>query len=323
MPTMKKLRALAVAMPLVLGVPAAATAEGGSGPAVTGESSEGEVRVPGAVLHYAVLGEGEPLLLLAGGPGMPPDYMQPMAAGLGTKYQCVLLDQRGTGRSRQESLDATTVNLDTYVNDVEALRAHLRLDEWVVLGHSWGGMLAMTYAARHPTRVRALVLAGSGGPTLRFMDHFFDNQVARLTLEERELFKYWSDPARSAVDPQRALYERFRAAAPGYVFDRKIALLMAAATPAHAFSAQVYDLMMADLKARSYDLRPALEALSCPVLIIQGRQDPLGDSTAHEIRASLKQASLQFIEKCGHFPWIEQPQAFFRDVGAFLNGLPG
>ena len=93
-------------------------------------------------------------------------------------------------------LDATTVNLDTYVSDVEALRAHLQIDKWVVLGHSWGGMLAMAYAARHPDRVRALVLVASGGPTLRFMDYFFDNQVVRLTLEERRALQSRSDPAR-------------------------------------------------------------------------------------------------------------------------------
>jgi proline iminopeptidase len=317
---MKRLPTLAVAVSLVLPGPLALAAE--TVAVAAGGSSEGEVRVPGGALHYAVLGEGDPLLLLAGGPGMPPDYMQPIATGLGTKHRYILLDQRGTGKTRQDALDATTVNLDTYVADVEALRAHLQLDKWVVLGHSWGGMLAMAYAARHPGRVQALVLVASGGPTLHFLDYFFDNQVARLTLEERELVKYWSDPARSAADPQRALYERFRAAAPGYVFDRKVALLLAAATPPQAFSAEVYNLMMADLKARPYDLRSALESLSFPVLIIQGRQDPTGDSTAHEIRGSLPQASLQFIERCGHFPWIEQPEPFFRDVSAFLSGVP-
>jgi len=146
--TMKRLQTLAAIVSLVLPVPVAFAAE--TSAVATVGSSEGEVRVPGGALHYAVLGEGEPLLLLAGGPGMPPDYMQPIAAGLGTKYRYILLDQRGTGKTRQDVLDTTTVNLDTYVADVEALRAQLQLDKWVVLGHSWGGMLAMAYAARHP-----------------------------------------------------------------------------------------------------------------------------------------------------------------------------
>jgi proline iminopeptidase len=290
--------------------------------ATAATQTDGELPIPGGVLHYAVLGEGRPLLLLAGGPGMPVDYMRPIVAGLGPGYRCILPDQRGTGRSRLEPIDATTINLDAYVRDLEALREDLQIDNWIVLGHSWGGMLGMAYATRHPTRVEALVLISSGGPTLHFMDYYFDNQLARLTLEERETFNYWSDPARAAADPQRAMYERFRAAAPSYLFDRKIALLMVAGMSPDAFSARIYDLMMADLEARGYDLRSSLEKLALPALIVQGRQDPVGPSTAYAIRDSLPHASLKLIERCGHFPWIEQPQSFLQAVNTFLSGLP-
>ena len=91
---MKSRPALVVAVLLSLAGPIAFAASG---------SSEGDVPVPGAVLHYAVLGEGEPLLLRAGGPGRSPNYMQPIAAGLGTTYRYVFLDQRGTGKTKQDA----------------------------------------------------------------------------------------------------------------------------------------------------------------------------------------------------------------------------
>jgi len=294
----------------------------GFGRIATVAPTEGELQVPGAVLHYTVFGEGKPLLLLAGGPGLRSEYLRPIVAGIGEGYRCVLLDQRGTGRSEADKADATTINLDAFVQDLETLRAHLQIDRWVVLGHSWGGMLAMAYATRRAERIEALVLADSGGPTLEFTKYFEDNQLARLSLEERELSNYWSEPKRQAADPQRAMYEQFRARAPSYVFDRKIALLMIAGMSPQAFSAQVHNLIMADLAARKYDLRSGLKNLALPVLIVAGRQDPIGESTAYEVRESLPQASLKFIEKCGHFPWIEQPQSFFQAVTTFLKALP-
>jgi proline iminopeptidase len=312
--------ALAVSLALLASLGSAAGAAQNRQPGPS-PAAEGQIEVPGSVLHYTVIGAGRPVLLLAGGPGTPVEYMRPIVAGLGEGYQFILLDQRGTGRSTVDPMDGTTITLDAFVGDVEALREHLQIDRWVLLGHSWGGMLGMAYATRHPTRVEALVLVSSGGPTLAFMDYYFDNQLARLTLEERELFNHWNDPARSLGDPQRAMYERFRAAAPAYVFDRKIAQMMVAGMSPQAVSAQVYDLMMADLEAGQYDLRPALQKLTLPALIVQGRQDPLGASTAFEIRESLPHASLEFIERCGHFPWIEQPQSFLEVVRSFLQGL--
>ena len=118
-----------------------------------GAPSAGTVPAQDVVLRYTVHGQGAPVLLLAGGPGMSGDYMLPIAEQLGD-YQTIVLDQRGTGRSAMERLEPATMTLALAVDDVERLRMHLGLETWTVLGHSWGGVLAMASPLATPSASR-------------------------------------------------------------------------------------------------------------------------------------------------------------------------
>lgn len=100
------------------------------------------------------------------------------------RHKAILLEQRGTGRSRPAKLDEMT--LDVVVHDLEALREHLKQPRLFLVGHSWGGMLAMAYAAMFPDRVERLILIDSGGPTLEFVTRFDDNIRSRLRPEDAE-----------------------------------------------------------------------------------------------------------------------------------------
>ncbi|HYO63432.1 MAG TPA: prolyl aminopeptidase [Pyrinomonadaceae bacterium] len=111
-------------------------------------------------LYYEQAGnpDGLPVVFLHGGPGggTSPDYRRffdPAA------YRVVLFDQRGSGQSTPHASleENTTWHL---VEDIEKLRAHLGLEDWVVFGGSWGSTLALAYAQTHPQRARALVLRG-------------------------------------------------------------------------------------------------------------------------------------------------------------------
>lgn len=273
-----------------------------------------------AELHYTVLGEGRPILLLAGGPGFSGDYMLPVADAL-PGFRSIVLDQRGTGRSRLQLLDASTVNLAKAVADIEALRIHLAEDQLVVVGHSWGGMLAMAYAAEHSDRVRGLMLIGPGGPNLDFLDYFSSNIDSRLTAADREAVAFWSDPGRANRNGGRVAYEQFRAMLPGYVYQRRSALALIEALDADSFRPRVNELMMGNLGTIGYDLTGRFEAFDRPVLILQGRQDPVGESTAFQIQRMIRGADLQFIERCGHFPWVERRDEFDARVARFLQTL--
>ena len=274
----------------------------------------------GVVLHYKVAGQGAPILLLAGGPGFSGDFLIPVMNELSKTHQCILLDQRGTGKSRMPVVNASNINLKAAVSDIETLRAHLKIDKLTILGHSWGGGMALAYAAQHPARVKALLLMSSVGMDQGMSKYFGTNIRSRMTPADLEARAYWSEPARVEVNPNRAFYELIRALLPGYVVDRKSALKMIEDLKEEFINVEVFQLMSEDL-ARNYDVRAALADFKQPVLIVQGRQDPIGESTAYRTQQILSHARLEFIEVCGHYPWVEQPQQLFALLKDFLRTL--
>jgi proline iminopeptidase len=204
------------------------------------------------------------------------------------------------------------------VDDLDALRVHLKVDRVFLVGHSWGGMLAMAYAAAHPDRVDRLILIGPGGPTLEFASWFNDNIRMRLRPEDLEAERYWGAATKRGVDPDKAALEGVRAIAPGYFFDRTKGLAFASALPDGTLHVLVNTLLFADMR-RAYDLRPALRQLDRPVLIVQGHQDPVGDKTAEDIHAVITSSVLKYINQSGHFPWLEQPEEFRRILSEFFE----
>jgi proline iminopeptidase len=281
-------------------------------------AQDGSFTSAGLELHYRSSGTGTPAVLLSGGPGFKVDYMTPVGDVLPASYRRIFLEQRGTGRSRAANITPESMTLKTVVEDLEALRVHLKVDRLLLVGHSWGGMLAMAYAVAHPDRVDRLVLISSGGPTLEFNQWFGDNIHARLRPEDLEAQSYWQAAAKNGVAPDKATLEGVKAIVPGYFFDRKKGLAYATTLQDGALHQDSSGMLFADL-AKSYDLRAGLKKLDRPVLIVHGHQDPIGDKTAEDIHALIPGSTLAYINKCGHFPWIEQPEEFRRIVGEFLK----
>ena len=274
----------------------------------------------GVELYYRTVGSGTPLVLLSGGPGFDVDYMLPVADYLPAGYQRILFEQRGTGRSRVANMNAENMTLRVVVEDLEALRVHLKQERLLLVGHSWGGMLAMAYAVAHPDRIDRMILIGSGGATLEFAERFNDNIAARLRPEDVEARRTW-EAADKRADPEKAAAGAMKAILPGYFFDRAKALAFAAEVKDGSFHPGVNSLLSGDL-GRGYDLRSGLNKVDRPVLIIQGYQDPISDKTADDLHALLSGSTLRFINRCGHFPWIEQPEEFRRAITAFLTASP-
>lgn len=269
----------------------------------------------GTLLQYDVIGKGSPVLLLSGGPGFSPDYLRPIAERLGTSRSFVLLHQRGTGRSTVEKYDASTMGLQALVGDLEALRQELHIEKLTIVGHSYGGILAMMYVREHPDRVAALALVDSGGPTLASVAKFAANLEARFTPEEKQQIKVWSSPEKVREDRKRAVLELTKAKTAAYFADRTKAKPLIAAMNDQSFSEPAFWAITQQMMM--LDLRDGLEKLDAPVLVIHGRKDPL--ETAEEVHAAFPASKLVYIEDAGHFPWLEQPEPFFEALGRFLG----
>jgi len=256
-------------------------------------------------LYVQEFGNGKPIIFLAGGPGLNAVYMEPVWKNLSTKYRCIVLDQRGTGKSRLSPVDSVTINLNNYISDLEALRNYLKLERLTLIGHSWGGMLSMEYAAKHPMQTQKLILLGSGGPTGKFFAYFGDNMDMRLHEGDRKEISMLDSLKQSSL----------KGWWPGYFFDRKRALATKYLnSPELSGQPGVYKYAVSNFVSTENERVSLLKNYKNVAHLIQGRQDPIGESTVYEIKDVLPQSQIHFIEKCGHLPWLEndaQVKEFF------------
>jgi proline-specific peptidase len=147
---------------------AACTVAGESGDPQVPHVVETEVDADDVTLHVRTAGDVDSapvLIAIHGGPGMSSDYMISLERLAGDQLAVVTYDQRGTGRSSSPSPDAANYTLDKYVDDLDAVREATGRAEVHLLGHSWGGIVALRYATVHPERVETLILMGSGAPS--------------------------------------------------------------------------------------------------------------------------------------------------------------
>src|SRR5438046_5988820 len=310
---------VAIATACLLNLSGPAWADGGT---TQQKVVDGKVTRDGIDLFYRVVDpmSGDYVLVLSGGPGEDIHSMQGVADELGKKHRCIMWEQRGTGRSKLAKYDSSTINLNAYMEDIEALRKQLHIEKFTVVGNSWGMILGLAYAGTHLDAVRAVVTLGSGPITLEYLGVFSDNQIARLGACELEVRDFWKDPAREAADSDRAAFERLRAATPAYFYDRKKALQMASELKPQDYNFRVPP---AFLKTEGkYDIRPKLRSITAPVLLLHGRQDLAGEANVCEAHSLIRNSTLSFIDKCGHMPWLEQPEQTWKLVDEFLAHLP-
>jgi proline iminopeptidase len=273
------------------------------------------IRRDGFRLYYRLLGAGRPVLLLSGGPGDDCDYLMPVARIIGRYGRAVLVELRGTGRSIPPQIDSESITVSKVLDDLEALRVHLGVPRWTVLGHSAGGALALYYAAAHPERIDKLILVDGAPIASQFLDAVDDNIRVRLT--PAELARVDSLTAANAPPDSITLRQL-----PALFFSRAAAMAAADAFRRGEFGRDHYEIgrLLAPQMFNNMDLRPQLKRFRRPVLILNGRQDPIADArTAYETHLALPTSTLQFINRAGHFPWMEQPGEFADVLTAFLR----
>jgi len=113
--------------------------------------------INGTELYVKRMGSGPPVVVVHGGPVLEHGYLLPHLEPLARSYELILFDQRLSGRSAG-TVDSASVRLHTFVADIEALRQSLGFERIHLLGHSWGGLLAMRYAIAHTERLSSLIL---------------------------------------------------------------------------------------------------------------------------------------------------------------------
>ena len=268
-------------------------------------------------LHGTTYGKGQPILIINGGPGMNSEGFASLAQELGKTHLAILFDQRGTGQSTMSEISSETMTMDLMVSDIEAIREHFGFKNWIVLGHSFGGMLASYYLKKHPERMKGLILSGSGGFNLNITRNL--NLLSRLTDKERDSLNYWNRQISQGDTSYQTRYNRGKYLAPAYVYDRKYAPIIAERLTQG--NRTINSLVWQNIRAINFDCTEAYKNYKQPVLIIQGKQDVMGDAIAKEAHKFLANSQLVFMDECAHYGWLEQPELYFEAIHTFLENL--
>jgi proline iminopeptidase len=273
-----------------------------------------------AVYRTPAVGSAPPLLCINGGLLFDHRLLWPALAPLATHRQLIFYDQRGRGRSETPPGHlASRIEYDA--GDVDALRVALQLPAWDVLGHSWGGGIAMLAASASPNAVQRLVLVNAVGITSRWLPPLHSAALARLTGAAHDTLAAF-DTARLLSTDLAAHADYAQRFFPAWFVDQEFARQVTPPVGTSVTGAAV----AARLRRDGYDWTDRLGDLRAPTLVVHGAADvlPLSEATrtAEHLAATASPVRVVPVADAGHNPFWEAPDAFFAAVHAFLAEDP-
>jgi proline iminopeptidase len=284
-------------------------------------SKQDYVEVNNGKLYYQTFGKGgKPVIVLHGGPGLDQGYLLPQMLELAKNHEVTFYDQRGCGKSFNTPFNDQVINTKQYIEDLEALRKKLGHEKIALVGHSWGGLLAMYYAARYPNNISHLVLIGSLSPTQRGFQAFMKEYNQRMAPLKTEMDQIQSSKAFKDGDPKTV--EAFcHLIFKEYFIDKKdvdkLSVHFTAESAPNVF--KVHNFFVKNLFSKTYDLRKKLKKTKFPTLILHGDRDIIPVSTTKETKQAFPHAKLVVYKNKDHLLFIEAPQQFFSDLNEFLK----
>jgi proline iminopeptidase len=269
-------------------------------------------------MYVEVIGHGDPLLLMHGGPGLDHWSLTPFRR-LADRHTVVLYDHRCNGRSTGTS--ATSMTWENLTADADALREELGFERWAVLGHSFGGHVALEYALRYPKSVSRLVLLDTAG------DARWSQENAAEVLAGRGFSPKTVAVARRFYDGRIAPKDFVRASirlVPAY--DHRFSLLRLAREMLEGgwrTKMRPEALIFGGHMTRGWSVMDRLGEIRVPTLVIAGRDDFLFPPESQALLAAgIPNARLRIIERAGHNPQSERPAETLAAVADFLALAP-
>ncbi|MGZ4689232.1 MAG: alpha/beta fold hydrolase [Acidimicrobiia bacterium] len=260
----------------------------------------------GVGLEVLAQGSGPTLLLVHGFGGAKEDFAHHVDA-LATSHRVVTFDHRGHGESDSPP-DAASYSLDRLAADTVAVADAVGADQFRLLGHSLGGMVARRVVIAHPQRVEALVLMDTSPGPVPGMDGELIEMAAVIALNEgmdelkriMDAFQPLGTPAYEKLLAERPDYQEFN--------DRKWASL----------SAVMWATLGREVRDQPEEL-PLLASVGCPALVIVGEQDKPFVGVSRDMADTMPGAELVVIPDAGHSPQFENPSAWLRALEDFLH----
>jgi len=286
---------------------------------------ETRISVGGATLFAREIGKGQPIVVLHGGPDFDQSYLLPDMDRLSDSFRLIYYDQRGRGKSA-DGVRPEDVTIESEMTDLDQVLRHFQLGSAVLLGHSWGTVLALEYVLRHPDRVSHLILMN---PAPASTDDYQMVRKARLEQLGDRINQMKAIAATDAFkegDPDAvAAYYRIHFAdglKKPEDLDRLMRVFRASFNKAGVVKARaVEDHLMAETWAspKGYDLLPRLATLRVPALVIYGDHDVIPEQIAAHIAHAIPKARYVTMKDCGHFAYLECPAATRKEIDDFFQ----
>ncbi len=267
------------------------------------------VSINGSDIYFEAVGNGPPVLVMHGGLGLSHDYLRPYFDQLAQTHTVIFYDHFGNGRSGRPD-DYAEMTFDRLVSDAAALMDHLGHARYALIGHSYGGFIAQAFAAQHQDRLNGLVLVD----TVPALD--YQPPVSGPDELMAAFGKLFSEPMADDADWQDTwgkviqLYFHKWDGATGAELDART-----------HYEHRAWNASGALLG--SYTVLEDLPKLTVPTLAMAGAHDGITppDQGAHRIASLVPNAEVAVFENSGHYPFIEEEQAFFGKLNGWLAAL--
>ena len=285
---------------------------------VNAQDFAGIKQINGTGMYCKVIGKGEPMIIVHGGPGMAHNYLLKPFSQLADNNKLIFYDQRGNGLS-DEFKKGEKVTVDDLVEDLECLRKEFGIEKMQLVGQSWGAIIAINYSAKYPQNVKKLFLLEPAPGSSEYLPEFVKRISERLNQTEKEERAALTNNPSIRIDP--VLYKKlsnlqFKA----YYFDTKRQDLN---KMDYMDSARVKKMFASSAMFGSYignfNLYEKMKSITSPTLIIHGDYDVIPTESIEKMKLSIPQAEMHIIKECGHFVHVEKEKEYFDLIRAFLN----
>lgn len=260
-------------------------------------------------------GSGMPIVLLHGGPGATHHYFHPWFANATNFARIIYYDQRGCGLSDYKRGSGYTTG--QAVDDLEALRIALKIDKWIVAGHSYGGYVAQQYAVKYPDHLAGLVLIGASEAVKMQLG---TRQYDYITKEERQKISA-AHSAKDLTPDQRLFNAHLNGDWKRQGFYRPTTEELAQMTRYE----WVHDPQFRSGACATItpNLDGFFDTCPIPILIMEGKWDLTWSADKpQKMQAALPKSKLVVFEKSSHGPFSDEPELFFSELKKFVEQSP-
>ena len=271
----------------------------------------GYIEINDSKHFYQITGTGDTLIILHGGPGLSHQYMKPqLSQYLSSNFTLLYYDQRGSGWSDGEN-DTTKLNMESFVQDLDGIRNHFNIDKVNLLGHSFGGLLAMHYAIEYPGKVNSLILVDTDAASYELRTPYQRKMINSRISETQEEYLDSLSETTAFKNHDPSTYDKYY----------KTFLTSYFANPLDTVnltlgfdSISVPKIRITGRYVRAnlgkYDIHDQLSKINCRTLIMQGTESVFSVEGAIAIHQRIPNSEIHLFEKCGHFQYIEYPNKF-------------